>query len=170
MMTKNSTPNQLIILCILQLFSLIAAAQISLETPNFIHFNTEACGILEAGADFQNQFETASDAIVLSVAILPNDTENVFFRTWRIDVSRNDIDWHPNLNLAIKRTGNGSSDFDRTVQSGEFYQKIEQNNNFFFNGIGWINSIPLQLELSGISVVLPAKSYATEIIFTLTDD
>jgi hypothetical protein len=170
MKSNISQSNHYYFLWFLYFISSFSFGQIRLETPNFIRFNIENNTILEAGSDFKNQQETSVNGIILSVNILPNDTENVFYKNWHIDINRNDIDWHSNLILQIKRTGNGSSDFGKTLNNGEIYQNIELNPTTLFSGSGWVNNIPLQLQLSGISAVLPAKSYATEIILTLIDD
>ena len=126
--------------------------------------------IYQAGMDFQEEMEFAKDEIILSVTIFPQNLDNVIYHPWQIQISKNDLEWHEGLDLFIRRTGDGKSDYNNKPQNGFYYQKIDSNSTFLFSGQGWINTIPFQLKLSGISVTLPAKSYTTEIIFTLIDN
>jgi len=120
--------------------------------------------------DFQEEIIFSSDEIILSVAILPQNLDNVMYNAWQIQVSKNDLDWHNDLVLWIRRTGDGKSDYNMRPQNGTYYQEVELFNALFFEGQGWISLIPIQLKLTGLSVTLPAKSYSTEIIFTLIDN
>ncbi len=156
-----------LICCIFMLQNLYAQIKISSNSYMMKYIPNEF--INEAGMDFKETLEYAADEINLSVTILPQNLDNVMYKTWQIQVSRKDLDWDDRLELYIKRTGDGKSDFNNKPQNGTYYQKIESNSTFFFSGTGWIDTIPLQLKIKGLSVTLPAKSYATEIIFTLIE-
>jgi hypothetical protein len=145
-------------------------AQISISSNSFINKLIPNGAINEAGMDFQKELEFSKDEIVMSVAIFPQNLDNVIYNSWQIHVSKNNLDWDETLELYIRRTGEGKSDYNTKPLNGDYYQKIESYNNFFFAGQGWISSIPIQLKLSGFSVTLPAKAYATDIIFTLIDN
>lgn len=145
-------------------------AQIKISSNNFINKFIPSGAITEAGMDFQEEMEFSTDEIILSVAIFPQNLDNVVYNSWQIHVSKNDLEWNEALELFIRRTGDGKSDYNNKPLNGEYYQKIETNSAFLFSGQGWINIIPLQIKLKGLSVTLPAKSYATEIIFTLIDN
>jgi hypothetical protein len=150
--------------------SVKANAQLIIESSNVVNFNILENNIVEAGLDFQNEFSTPSNGILLSINILPQNLQNTTFRNWHIDIKKNDIDWHNDLNLFVRITGNGTSQFNTSVQNGTSYQQIQDFDNLFFNGTGWINNIPVQLQITGISVTIPSKLYVTELIFTLLDD
>jgi hypothetical protein len=145
-------------------------AQIKISSNNFINKFIPSGAITEAGMDFREEMEFSRDEIILSVAILPQNLDNVVYNSWQIHVSKNDLEWNQALELFIRRTGAGKSDYNNKPQNGEYYQKIETNSTFLFTGQGWINDIPLQIKLNGLSVTLPAKSYATDIIFTIIDN
>ena len=145
-------------------------AQLNIESSNTINFSILEINVVDAGLDFQNDFSTTDDAILLSVNILPQNLQNTTLRSWRVDIRKNDIDWHDNLDLFVRVTGNGNSNFNTSLQNDFSYQQIQDFDNLFFNGTGWINNIPIQVKLSGVSVIIPAKSYATELVFTLLDD
>jgi hypothetical protein len=143
-------------------------AQIRISSSSFINKSIPSMAITEAGMDFQEEMEFSTDEIILSVAILPQNLDNVIYHPWQI--SKNDLEWNEALELYIRRTGDGKSDYNNKPVNGYYYQKLDSNSTIFFSGQGWINSIPLQLKITGLSVTLPAKSYATEIIFTLIDN
>ncbi len=145
-------------------------AQIRISSSSFIIKNIPSMAVTEAGMDFQGEIEFSTDEIILSVAILPQNLDNVVHHPWQIHVSKNDIEWNEALEIYIRRTGDGKSDYNNKPQNGFYYQKLDSNSTLLFSGQGWINSIPLQLKITGLSVTLPAKSYATEIIFTLIDN
>jgi hypothetical protein len=150
--------------------STVGFSQLSVNSNSFINRNISAGSIAEAGLDFAEAVEFSPNEILLSVAILPQNLDNVIYKNWQISVSKFDIDWSNDLELMIRRTGDGQSDYHNKPQNGTQYQVIEASNNHFFSGQGWIKSIPIQLKISGLSVTLPAKSYVTEIIFTLIDN
>lgn len=145
-------------------------SQITLETQNNINAHILESSITEVGVDLENTFETGSDETILSVKILPESLNNMLYRSWDINISKNDIDWHNDLKIYVKKTGNGESEFNTTTLGGGVYQKIENYDQYFFEGTGWIENIPLQYKITGISVTVPAKTYTTEIIITLSDN
>lgn len=145
-------------------------SQLKITSSSFVSKTISSGFISEAGMDFQEEFLFSSDQIVLSVNILPQNLDNVIYNSWQIQVSKNDLEWNNDLDLWIKRSSDGKSDYNNKPQNGTSYQKVELYNTAFFEGQGWINTIPIQLKISGLSVLLPAKSYTTEIIFTLIDN
>lgn len=144
--------------------------QIQIHSNTFINNIISSNAINEAGMDFNDEIIFSTNEILLSITIFPQNLDNVVYKSWQIHVRRNDLDWNEHLELFVRRTGNGKNDYNNKPQNGELYKKIQNNNSFFFEGNGWIEFIPIQLKLKGISVVLPAKSYSTEIIFTLIDN
>jgi hypothetical protein len=154
--------------CLLIQYNLVA--QIRISSNSFINKSISSVAITEAGMDFHGEMEFSRDEIIMSVAIFPQNLDNVMYRSWQIQVSKNDLEWNEILELYIRRSGDGKSDYNNKPQNGYNYQKIDANSTFLFSGQGWISSIPLQIKITGLSVVLPAKSYATEIVFTLIDN
>jgi hypothetical protein len=145
-------------------------AQIRISSSSFVNKSIPSVAISEAGMDFQVEMEFSTDEIILSVAILPQNLDNVVYLPWQIQVSKNDLEWNEAIEIYIRRTGDGKSEYNNKPQNGFYYQKLDSNSTLLFSGQGWINSIPLQLKITGLSVTLPAKSYATEINFTLIDN
>ena len=145
-------------------------SQITLETQNDINVHILESSITDPGMDLENTFETNSDETILSVKILPENLNNKLYRSWDINISKNDIDWHNDLKIYVKKTGNGESEFNTNTLGGVVYQRIENYDQYFFEGTGWIENIPLQYKITGMSVTIPAKTYTTEIIITLLDN
>lgn len=145
-------------------------AQISIASNTFINKFYPNSSITEAGMDFQNELEFSTNEVVISVAISPQNLENVVYNSWQIHVSKNDVDWNDSLKLYLRRSGSGKSDYNNKPQNGTNYQIVDSSSSYLFEGNGWINSIPIQIKLTGLSVTLPAKSYTTDIIFTLIDN
>lgn len=160
----------LLILICSSIFNLHCYGQLKIISNNFISKIIPSSYIKEAGMDFPDELVFLPDEIKMSVNILPQNVENVIYNSWQIQVSKNDLDWNSDLELWIKRAGNGTSEYDIKTQNGEYYQKIEANNTFFFDGRGWIDAIPIQIKISGLSVTIPAKTYSTAILFTLIDN
>lgn len=125
---------------------------------------------LIAGSNISESLTSADDGYLISVNILPNTVQNNIYNTWHIQVRRNDLSWHPNLNIHLQRTGEGDYYYANTLSGASEYISISSINQTFINGRGWIDNIPFQLKITGISATLPAKSYSTEIVFTLIDD
>jgi hypothetical protein len=86
---------------------------------------------------------------------------------WRVDVRRIDTIWHANLTLEIRRTGTGSG--TGTVSGGTTYLTITTTNQAFVTGSGNRSGIPLQEQLGGVSVSIPAQTYTTTIQYTVVD-
>lgn len=86
---------------------------------------------------------------------------------WEVDVQRTDVSWPSGLTLSIVRTGDGSP--LGTIGGGLSYQEATPTSTAFFNGTNDDTGIPLQLELSGVSVAIPPGSYSTTLVFTVVD-
>lgn len=135
--------------------------------------NVSALDILEAGTDFSGTYESDNNEILVSPSRNGGTFANLFPWSWRIDVRRNAVNWDPSLTLSIRRTGNGTPFFffiGGTVTGGTNYQAITTNNQAFFSGTNSRLTIPLQLKLENVSVLLPAKTYSTTIILTIVEN
>jgi hypothetical protein len=87
---------------------------------------------------------------------------------WSVQISKSDIDWNNQIEIWIKRTGNGTGGGE--VYSGTTYQKINNIPMSFINGKKAVNKIPLQLEIRNLSVTIPARDYSTNIVYTLYEN
>lgn len=112
-----------------------------------------------AGTDLIDTYTSDSNASRLDVRRARN------YDFWRVDVSREDINWHENLYLYARRTGNGHG--HGQVYGGSSYIELNNIDRELFHGRGRLNNIPIQYQLSGVSLQVPPDTYGTTIIFTV---
>ncbi|WAC14698.1 hypothetical protein [Dyadobacter pollutisoli] len=78
--------------------------------------------------------------------------------------------WDSSLLLSIKRTGNGTG--SGTIANGTDYIQLTTSPQTFFTGSLGLglsrDNIPVQYKITGLSVMLPVKTYTTTIQYTIT--
>lgn len=119
-----------------------------------------ASDISEAGNDYPTSYASNTNQTLLTIN--PKNSNKLI----NVYVKRNDIAWNTNLNLKVMRTSNGTNG-NTNISDGLIYQTITNIDAYFFTCIGYHTFIPLQYEITGISVVLPVQSYSTEIMYTV---
>ncbi|WP_126652588.1 hypothetical protein [Chryseobacterium aureum] len=140
--------------------------------------------ITEAGTNYAGTYESVTNLYTLS-GTLPGSFLNLLTNgAARISVQHNPTTWNSNLHLYTKRSG-GTTNISglcigctATINGGTTYVEIPQAvaTAFFtinFTGVlGLGNSVTFsgvngQVQISGVSVVIPATNYATQIVFTI---
>ncbi|WP_105704261.1 hypothetical protein [Chryseobacterium sp. MYb7] len=140
--------------------------------------------ITEAGTNYAGTYESATNLYTLS-GTLPGSFLNLLTSgAARISVHHTPTTWNSNLHLYTKRSG-GTTNISglclgctATINGGTTYVEIPQAvaTAFFtinFSGIlGLGNSVTFsgingQVQISGVSVTIPATTYATQIVFTI---
>ncbi|MDZ7935812.1 MAG: hypothetical protein U5M51_12795 [Emticicia sp.] len=132
--------------------------------------------ITEAGNNYASStLQSAANQTLIDVRV-PNTPG---FNGYIIQIRRTDngTNWDTALlELSARRTGTGVSGggTGSTVTGGDVYQKITTNNVLFFGGSNangsFRNDIPIQYQISGISVLVPVGTYSTTITYTLIDN
>lgn len=132
--------------------------------------NISSSDISEAGNDYPTTYVSNLNQTLLT--IIPKNYNKQIY----VYVTKSDIGWHNNLTLKIRRTSNGTYTNSEIIRGGDIFQIItdaqppsnapSQVTPLFISNGPFLN-IPLQYEISGISVLLPVQSYATTIIFTI---
>ena len=146
-----------------------AFSQIAIDVVGNWNYTIPTSDLSEAGLDFSGTYESAPNQVDIDVFQL-NFISNFFFYRWRVDIRRADVDWHSDLDLSVRRTGNGSPFFfNGNITGGTNYQQITTSNQQFFSGTRTRLNIPIQYQISGVSVLLSAKTYETTIIYTVTE-
>lgn len=122
---------------------------------------TSADLVAGAGSDLKSDYESAADAVSISISATTGASD-----AWRVDVKKVDTSWHRNFILYVKRTsdGNGGS-----VSGGTAYQQINKKQHPFFSGTGDVSGVKVQLKLSGVSIQIPPDTYATTVYYTVVD-
>ena len=124
-----------------------------------------------AGNDLPDTYTTAPDHMKLSVELGGGYKGNKDGRQWKVEVQRVDIDWHRDLDLYVRLTGEGTGpEKAKVVKGGQVFQRLKRSPDEFFECKGWRYEIPIQFELRGVSLLLPVKTYRVEVLFTIIDD
>lgn len=131
--------------------------------------NLAASQIAEAGNDYNPAISSATNQTSLSHS-LGGGIFNQILNGWQVNVQRVDNNWNPNLQLQLRRTGDGGGTFLSNIAGGTTYQQVSTASTIFYNGNGNFSNIPIQYRLQGISVTLPVGTYSTTIIYTLIDN
>ena len=89
-------------------------------------------------------------------------------KTWRVDVSKTDSNWHTDFTLSVQRTGNGTG--AGSISGGTSYQEVTSTDIEFFSGDKNRKDIPVQLRLSGMSVDVAPDTYTTTVYYTVLEN
>lgn len=118
--------------------------------------------VTEAGSNFFSTYNSAANQTQISI-----DGSGKF--SFRVDVSKIDTDWSPSLKLYIRRSGDGNNGHPNSIITGgtTFFQLTAINQTFFSGERQWHN-IPVQFQLTGVSVLVPAKTHTSTILYTIT--
>lgn len=120
--------------------------------------------IAGAGSDINNHFVSISNQVMIDITDVYTIENN-----WRIDVHKTDVIWDTNIQLFIARTGEGSGEKKSKILGGLTYQNITDVEQLFFAGTGQRIGVPIQLKLEGLTIRLPLGSYATTVVYTITE-
>ena len=147
-------------------------AQININANGNWIYPVSPLEITEAGTDFSGTFTSSANQVLVDI------TQNNFWAnlllnySWRVDIRKSDVDWNPSLSLFAQRTGNGTPFWNflpGTINGGTTYQQLTNINQTFFNGTRTRLDIPIQYQITGVSVLLPAKTYTSTVIYTVTE-
>ena len=128
-----------------------------------------------AGEDINRTIRSAADETVIMIEGKPawwnpNHPNHIKFCEqrgrcdWRVEIERADNNWHPELNLQVRRTSGTPN-----VLEGNLWRPIHPYSVFFFRGTGNAENIHIQYEIKGLSVTIPADNYSTQIYYTVSD-
>jgi hypothetical protein len=125
-----------------------------------------ASTITEAGLNYTTNVTSSTSQSLMNV-------NGSIVSTPKIYVQKTDVSWNSNLTLWIKRNTGGSGGFFASITNGTNFQQITNSPLYFyevFTGLGTsVNNIPIQYEIRGLSVLIPAQSYTTTLLFTVTN-
>jgi len=111
-----------------------------------------------AGSDLNSTYESTTYQVSLTISSTSG--------SWRVDVRKANTNWHTDLHLWVRRTGDGSGG---SVSNGTVYQELTGTDQPFFTGSDNVSGITLQLKLSGMSVQVPPDTYTATIYYTVVD-
>lgn len=103
-----------------------------------------------AGTDLQSTYSSASNELRLTISGSTG--------AWRVDVRKSDSNWHANFVLKVRKTS-GKTKPTVTVQDTDTEFFSDKKNI----------SCNVQVILENVSVAIPADTYTTTLVFTVTD-
>ena len=125
----------------------------------------QASDISSAGSDYKAFYESKTNQHKITFSSKPRNNYTDNYRYFALSIHKEDINWHPNLRLEVKRTGGSTN--GHTLYYGDYYRSITNNSSIFFYSYGSTKNVPIQYKISGISVLLPAENYSTRIVYTI---
>jgi hypothetical protein len=155
----------LLLLTLLALPALRLSAAQPLEIVVTNNWTTPSFGITNlaggAGTNFSSTpWESAANAVELEIKFSNPP--------WTVSVRKVDTSWNAVLHLSVRRTGAGVG--GGTLSGGTTYQEITATDTAFFSGTGGDKkNIPLQFQISGVTVTLGAATFSTTVYYTVTD-
>jgi len=116
-------------------------------------------------SDLNSTYESPADQVTASV----NNSSYGFFGLWywRIDVSRDNSQWHNNLHLDVRRSSGGFG--FGSIYGGTSYQEVTTSTQAFLTGSRFRLWIGFQYRLRGVSVAVPAGTYVTTVTYTIVE-
>ena len=85
---------------------------------------------------------------------------------WIVSVSKIDSVWDPRMSLYIRRTGSGSG--TGLISGGTSFQQLTPSGQTFFSGSNKRTGIPIQFQLTGMTLAIPPANRMTTILYTVT--
>ena len=164
------------IFCTIFLFSitfLLSSQNIKVEVEGDATFNNSLFSVSEAGEDFPSSIESETSVFI---SVINGNLMDKFINQnnkWRIFVQKTDVQWDTDLILEAKRTGKGykpNRNGRPNIHNGDNFQVITNNPTYFFNGKSEVAFIPINLKLNGFSIVMGAKDFETNVVFTVYDN
>jgi len=124
--------------------------------------------ITEAGSNYTATYESATNQILLAASVpllLGSGKVSVHYEA--------NPTWNSALILNIRRTGNGTTGcVGCTISGGNNYQALTLTDIELFRinailAVASYTNIPIQLQLTGVSVTVPAAAYNSRVVFTI---
>ena len=87
---------------------------------------------------------------------------------WGLNVKKStSSNWPSSLHLYIQRTSDGTG--SGSISGGNSYQEVMDFDLPFFSGNGDRSNVPVQFELTGVSIQVPPDVYSATIQYTVSD-
>ncbi|MFN3588861.1 MAG: hypothetical protein ACK4UP_05720 [Spirosomataceae bacterium] len=123
--------------------------------------------LTEAGANYAGAGESPANQTSLSFSV-------AILNSYRVSVRKIDTDWNANIGLFVRRTGDGGGLLSGSAGGLTYIQLTGSNQTFFTFSTGLslfgIGAIPVQYAINGLSVLIPAKTYTTTVVYTISNN
>jgi len=115
-----------------------------------------------AGTDLQGSYTSGEGATTLNVTGTSGSDD-----AWKVQVRMDNTSWQSEVILSVQRKGDGSG--AGSISNGTSYTTVGTSDVYFFEGTGDKTDIPVQYEISGMSISMPPGTYSTTLTFTVVD-
>lgn len=121
--------------------------------------------ISEAGNDYNINLTSVTNQTMIEINV-PSTTAN-----WRVDVDKQDSFWNNSLSLWIRKTGDGIGILGSSISPiGTIpFFRLANMGQPFITGVKNYVGIPVQYEIRGLSVLIPASTYNTTVVYTIIE-
>lgn len=165
--TQTRLTTKYVYLIILLLTSYLVKAQTL--TVNGTSWTVPIVPITEAGSDYTGSYQSAANQVLLTASI------PLLLGSAKVSVRyQANPTWNNSLLLSARRTGNGTTVcLLCTITGGANYQTLTLTDVELFRitavaALAAYSNIPIQLQLSGVSVTIPAAAYNSRAVFTIS--
>ena len=149
----------LLLLCCQQLCK---AQSVSGNWTSSVPSNT----ITEAGSDYSSNWTSLSNQSIIS---LPS---GVLGASYTVFVRKTDTNWNSNLSLWIHKSADNLGLLGSVSPAGNtsYFQLSASNQTFFTASLGILSpaTFNVQYEIRGLSVTIPAQTYSTTVVYTIS--
>lgn len=147
---------------------LTGMGQIELRVTGDPVFPLSTFDLTEAGTDYTHTV-TSTSGPMISISHKHGRTRNFGEFTWRVAVHKSDIFWNNELEVDIRRSGDGEpgSRFNNWIAGGTNFQTLTDMPITFFEGGAVRNNVDIKFRINHISVLIPANEYETTVYFTV---
>ena len=127
--------------------------------------------IIDAGLDYPSTYTSGKGKVRIDITDRKWRERIGYY--WSVDIQKSDIFWDDRIKIFVRRTSNGQAysytSFPHQINGGEVFQEVTDFNQYFFSGLRGHTNIKIQYKMEGVSVLIPAEKYETEVIYTITD-
>ncbi len=125
---------------------------------NPIHSANLASG---AGSNLVNTYQSDAGATTLSIVGGKKDA------VWQVYINRSEMNWPSGFMLYVRRTGPGDGTEGVTVRGGLSFQVVNSAKTLLCSGTGNVRCIPVQYQLSGVSLATAPNNYVSGVVYTV---
>ena len=122
--------------------------------------------ITEAGSDYSSNWTSLSNQSIIS---LPS---GVLGASYTVSVRKTDTNWNSNLSLWIHKSADNLGLLGSVSPAGNtsYFQLSASNQTFFTASLGILSpaTFNAQYEIRGLSVTIPAQTYSTTVVYTIS--
>jgi hypothetical protein len=123
--------------------------------------------ITEAGLNYTGNVTSPNPQVYVSFTGFSS------FSSYTVRVHKADVDWNSALTLQVRRRGNGTGGSGGSINGSTNYVTLTNSPQVFYNGNVGLSSgrssVPIQYRISGRTVLIPAKTYTTNIVYTISN-